>query len=207
MLLFLMSLLFFMINDAHAQEWVGEDSCCVDETNYYAKVLTGINFLQNTTLNGNRTSYQTGYIIAGSLGYYWCYGLSVEAEYAFRRNGISKIEFFSEGSSHSGYFETSSCMANLLWDVPLSLWECVLGNAQPFIGVGIGCDFQHMHSSNSLIVFNQNWTHLSWQLMAGLTYPFYCDTELTLEYKFHQGGCHFYNHTLGVGLIYKFGCL
>lgn len=213
----LMSLLFFTTADSQAQEWCQEwceedfccyeDNCCVDETNFYAKILGGANFLQNTTIDENKSTYKTGYIIAGSLGYCWCYGLSLEAEYAFRRNAIRKIHFFTEGFSKHGHFQTSSYMANLLWDLPLSSWGCAFWNVQPFIGAGIGYDFQHMHSSNSRIVFNQKWHHFSWQAMAGLAYPLFCNTEMTLEYKFHQGGCHFYNHTLGVGIVYKFGSL
>lgn len=201
-LLLLLPLLFFMAADAQAQD---EDYCF--EANFYAKILGGANFLQNTQISGNKTSYQAGYIFAGSLGYYWRYGLRVEAEYAFRRNAISKIHFFSEGFSRRGHFQTSSCMVNLLWDLPLSLWECTCWNIQPFIGAGIGYDFQQMRSSNSRIVFRQDWDHFSWQLMAGIAYPIYCNTEITLEYKYHQGGCHFNNHSLGIGLEYTFSVL
>ncbi len=209
-LLLLMSLLFFMAADAQAQElcdedsYCYEDSCCVDGMNFYAKILGGANFLQNTTIDGNNSTYQTGYIIAGSLGYCWrYYGLYLEAEYAYRRNAISKIDFFTQGFSNHGHCQTSSCMANLLWD----LLGCAFWNIQPFIGAGIGYDFQQMHSSNSRIVFNQKWNHFSWQAMAGLAYPIFRNTEITVEYKFHQGGSHFYNHSVGVGLVYKFGFL
>lgn len=200
-----------LMGDAQAQDCCVEelcyyeDSCCMDETNFYAKIFGGINCLQNTEIDENRTTYQTGYIIAGSLGYSWCYGLSLEAEYAFRRNEISKIHFFGEGCSRYGYFETSSIMANLLWDFPLCSWGCAFWDIQPFIGAGIGYDFQRMHSSNSRIIFNQRWHHFAWQLMAGLAYPIFCNTVMTLEYKFHQGGCDFNNHSLGVGLVYQFG--
>lgn len=203
--LVLMSLLFFMAVDAQAQESCAEESCCVDKTNFYAKILGGANFLQNTTLNGNKSRYQTGYIIAGLLGYSWRYGLRLEGEYAFRRNAIKKIHLFGQGFSKHGHFQTSSYMANLLWDLPLSSWGCSFWNIQPFIGAGIGYDFQQMHSSNSRIIFNQKWDHFSWQLMTGLAYPIFCQTEITLEYHFHQGGSHFYNHSVGIGLIYKFG--
>lgn len=208
-ILLLLSLLFFMRTGAHAQEWCEkngycyEDSCCLDETNFYAKIFGGANFLQTIARDGNKSTYETGYIITGSLGYYWCSGLRLEAEYAFRRNVISKIHFFGEGSSNQGHFQTSSLMANLLWDLP-SLWWCTFSNMQPFIGAGIGYDYQQMHSSNSRLIFDQKWNHFSWQLMAGLAYPLFCNTEMTLEYKFHQGGNHFNNHALGVGLIYKF---
>ncbi len=199
--LLLMPLLFFIAADARAYE----DSCCLDEMNFYCKIFGGANFLQNTTLNGNETKYHTGYIIGGSFGYYCCYGLRVEGEYAYRRNAISKIDLFGQGSSKHGNFQNSSYMANLLWDLPLSFWDCACGDIRSFIGAGIGYDFQQMNASNSRIDFHQKWNHFSWQLMAGLAYPIFTNTEVALEYKFHQGGCHFYNHSLGVGLNYTFG--
>lgn len=216
-LLLVMSLLVVMRANAQPQEWSSEesfcheesccyeDNCCDNETNFYAKIFGGANFLQDTTIEENKFKYDTGYIIAGSLGYSWCYGLSLEAEYAFRRNSIKKIHFFGQGHSKHGHFQTSSYMANLLWDVPLFSWGCLFWDIHPFIGAGIGYDFQRIHSSNSRIVFHQKWHHFSWQAMAGLAYPIFCNTDITLEYKFHQGGSHFCNHAIGVGLVYKFG--
>lgn len=212
-LFLLMSLLFFMATDVQAQECFDddccyeEDCCCIHETNFYAKILSGANFLQNTSINENKSTYQTGYLIGGSLGYSWHYGIRLEAEYAYRRNTIKKIDFFTEGCAEHGHFQTSSYMGNLLWDLPFSSWECAWGNIHSFIGAGIGYDFQQMHSSNSRIVFDQKWKHFSWQLMAGIAYPIFCNTEISLEYIYHQGGCHFYNHTVGVGLVYTFDFL
>jgi len=189
----------------YGDEWYSDESCCLNEMNFSAKVLAGANFLQNTTTNGNRFKYQPGYIVAGSFGYSWNYGLSLEAEYAFRRNDIKKIQFFGEGSSKRGHTQVSSYMGNLLWDLPLSFWGCEFWGIRPFIGAGIGYDFQRTHSSNSQIIFDQKWKQFSWQAMAGLAYPIFCNAEATLEYKFHQGGSRFYHHSVGVGLIYKFG--
>lgn len=207
----LISLLFFMTVDAEEwfeeDIWCCEDICCFDETPFYAKVLGGVNFLQNTSIQGNRASYQKGYIFAGSLGYSWCNGVRLEAEYAYRRNAISKIHFCGQGCSKRGHFQASSYMANLLWDLPLSTWWCAFGEIQPFLGAGIGYDFQKMHSANSSIIFNQKWRHFAWQVMAGFAFPIFCNAELTLEYQFHQGGCHFNNHSLGVGFIYQFDFL
>jgi opacity protein-like surface antigen len=212
-LLLLIPVLFLTAADAQAEEWCAEgpchneDSCCIHETNFYAKIFSGANFLQNTSIDDNNSTYQTGYIVAGSLGYRWGSGMRLEAEYAFRRNAIRKIHFFVEGFSEDGHYQASSYMANLLWDLPLSSWGCAFGNIQPFIGAGIGYDFQQMHASNSLFIFSQKWNHFSWQLMTGLAYPIFCNTEITLEYTFHQGGSHFNNHSVGVGLLYKFDFL
>jgi opacity protein-like surface antigen len=229
-LLFLMSLSFFITANAQEEEpcdqdayraesaeeapsscsedpRVPVDNCCGDKTHFYAKIWGGANILQDTLIDGNRVSYQTGYIVAGALGYAWHYGLCIEGEYAYRRNAISEIDFFIEGSSDHGHLYTSSYMANLLWEVPLSSWGCGFYGIQPFVGAGIGYDCQRMHSSNSRIIFNQEWNHFSWQLMAGLAYPIFCNTEITLEYQFHQGNNHFYNHSIGLGLVYSFGFL
>lgn len=218
-LLPLISFLFFITADAqplqNAKFFISaneqapqptETKCCADSMNFYAKVLGGANFLQNTTIAGNKSTYQVGYIVSGSLGYDWCnYGLRLEAEYAFRKNGISKTHFITEGTSKDGHFQTSSYMANLLWDFPVCSWGCTFWNIRPFIGGGIGYDFERMHASNPRIVFNQKWKQFSWQAMAGFAYPIFHNAEITVEYKFHQGGGHFYNHAVGVGLVYKFG--
>ncbi len=202
----LTALLFLMAAEAQAQEEPAKESRCPDEMNFYVKAFGGANFLQNTTINGNKTSYQPGYVFAGSLGYCWqYYCLRLEGEYAFRRNAINKIHFITQGVSHDGQFQTSSYMLNLLWDMPLCAWGCKFWDIQPFIGAGLGCDLQKMHSSNSRVDFHQNWTRLSWQVMAGFSYPIFRNAELSLEYKFHEGGSHFYNHAVGLGFVYKFG--
>jgi opacity protein-like surface antigen len=191
-----------------APEPPAEKKRCPDGMNFYAKALGGVNFLQNTTVNGNKTTYKAGYVVSGSLGYRWRHcGLGLEFEYAFRRNDISKIYFVTEGASTHGNFQTSSYMANVLWDLPLCSWGCSFWDIQPFIGAGLGGDFQKMHASNSRIIFNQKWTRLSWQVMTGFSYPIFRNAEISLEYKFHEGGSHFYNHSVGVGFTYKFGFL
>lgn len=210
-LLPLMSSLFFMAADATAQEgWVGEnccnqEACCVDASNFYARVFGGANFLQSTEISKNKSTYDTGYVVAGSLGYAWRYGLRLEAEYAYRRNDLNKIDFFVEGYSKHGHYQSSSYMGNIIWDLPLCSWGCTIGSLQPYIGAGAGYDFQQMHATNSRFVFDQKWNHFSWQLMAGLAYPIFCNAKISLEYIFHQGGPHFNNHSVGVGLTYNFG--
>lgn len=193
--------LLFVAIAAEAQE---KDSCCADMKNVYAKVYGGANFLQSTSVSGNNASYNPGYIFSGSLGYCWLYGLHWEAEYAFRRNGISEITFYTQGNSQNGHFQTSSYMANMLWYVPLSTWGYGCWNFRPLIGAGLGYDFERMSASNSRVAFSQKWYVFSWQAMAGVAYTLFCNTEFTLEYKFHQGD-HFYNHAIGLSLAYKFG--
>lgn len=176
-----------------ALSWSSEE-----DPSFYAKIWSGAHWLQNTSLDHNRASYKTGFLVSGSLGYRFCSDFRVEAEYAYRRNAISKIDFFAEGDSRSGHFKTSSYMANLFWDLPY----CEFFN--PFVGAGIGYDSQKMHASNDRVIFDQKWHHFSWQVMTGLSYPLLCNTDLVVEYQYHQGGCHFKNHAIGLGLVYSF---
>ncbi len=192
----LLLLLFFLATGLQAQE-----KSSMDQSNFYIEFLSGPNFLQNTTADGNQSQYHTGYVVGGSLGFSLYNGLCLEAEYAFRKNGIKQIDFFTEGSSTSGHFQTSSFMANLMWEIlPWKFWD-----TKPFFGAGAGYDFQQMSSSNSRIVFDQDWQHFSWQLMAGFVHQIFYHTDIVLEYKFHQGGSQFNNHAIEVGLIYNFG--
>lgn len=183
-----------------------EDSCCEDTSNFYAEVFGGANFLQTEKNGGIKSDFQTGYIVSGSLGYNWRYGLRLEAEYAFRRNQYRKVHFFGRSFHLHGHFQSSSYMANLLWDLPLCNWGIDLWNITPFIGGGIGYDCQQLHAKNEGLIFNTTAKGFAWQVLAGLGYPITCNMDISVEYKFHQGRfCHLYNHSVGVGLTYKFG--
>lgn len=197
----------FLGASACAQERYVENSYCSAMTPFYAKIFAGGNFLQNTYIKGNNATYEPGYIYTGSLGYCWsdC-GLRAEAEFAYRRNAISQIQFITQGSSTDGYFQTSSFMANLLWDWSLCSWGRPFWGIRPFVGGGIGYDHGHMHAENSRIIFSQEWDLFAWQVMTGLTYPIFSHAKLALEYKFHQYS-HFYNHSVGIGLRYKLGSI
>lgn len=193
----------------HAQandyEWNDDQLCCKEANNFYAKIFSGPNFLQTRTDGGIKTHYKTGYIVGGSLGYLFCNGMRVEAEYAFRRNSINKVHFFRRDFGMPGHFQSSSYMANLLWEPPLSNWGFECWNFHPYIGGGIGYDFQQIHGRHQGLVFNERNGDFAWQLIAGVGFPIFCNADFSLDYKFHQGGFkEIYSHSLEVGLAYRF---
>lgn len=185
-------------------DWCNDD--CYDSNVFYAGFFGGANFLQTQKQDGIKYDYQTGYVLSGSLGYLWCYGLRLEAEYAYRRNSLNKVHFFGRSFRIHGHFQSSSYMANLLWDLPLEMWGCQCWRLRPFIGGGIGYDIQRINTHNEGLVFKETKRDFAWQVIAGLEYPLFCNTDISLEYKFHKGGFnHIYNHSLGIGIDCKFG--
>lgn len=206
--LLMVTTLVWMSGGSYAQEpnsFYCKIPCCEDIPSFYAKIFGGANFLQTETHGGIKSHYQSGYIVGGSLGYRWCYGISLEAEYAFRRNAFKSIHFFGRTFSMHGHFQSSSYMANLLWDLPLYSWECNFWGIQPCIGAGIGYDFQRIHGHNDFLAFNSSKKHFAWQAIVALTYPLFCKADVSLGYKFHKGGFHYINnHSIELGLMYNF---
>jgi len=179
-----------------------------DSNSFYAEIFGGANFLQTEKRGGIKSYYRTDYLTSGSLGYRWCYGLRLEAEYAYRRNTLHKEHFFGRSFGVHGHFQSSSYMANVLWDLPLSKLGCGFWKIKPFIGGGIGYDYQQIRTRIFGLNFRENKKHFAWQVITGVGYPIFCHTDLSLEYKYHKGGFkHIHNHSVGLGLTYKFGSL
>ena len=201
---FLTTVFCFSSHASFSDEWRCEESLW-KEQRFYAEVFGGASFIQQSKSGGFTTRSETGYIVAGSLGYRWCYGLRLEAEYAYRRNSLKNIHFFGRTYSINGQFQTSSYMANLLWDLPLCQWGCYLWEIEPYVGVGIGYDNQRAHGKRGFLTLSGKKKGFAWQAMAGVSYPIFCNTHLSVEYKFHKGPLnHIYIHAVGVGLTYDF---
>ncbi len=199
MALFVASLLIY----SHVYAEFDKNCSWDNENELYAEISGGANFIQSSTSGGVTTKYKSGYIVSGSLGYSYCYGLRLEAEYAYRRNSLKNIHFFGRTFPIHGHFQSSSYMANLLWDLPLRSWGCNVWQIQPFIGGGVGYDVQQLHANNSGFGYRESKNGFAWQVIAGLGYLIFCNTNISLEYKFHKGSLnHIYNHSFVVGLTY-----
>ena len=205
----LTTLLILINGNTQAQDLCRENSCrqrffFENKTLLYSEVLGGINFLKTNKCNKVKSHYHPGYIVSGSLGYRWCGGINIEVEYAFRRNEFKNIKFSDHNYSLDGHFQSSSYMGNWLWYIPASFGHN-FWNLKSYVGFGMGYDFQQVHGSNDELVFIQTEKGFAWQLMAGLSYPLFCKTMLSLEYKLHQGRLtYIYNNSLGVSLTHRF---
>jgi opacity protein-like surface antigen len=180
--------------------------CSCDYYQLYSEICSGVNFLQTKTKDDIKLIYDPGYIVEVCIGIHACYDLRLEAEFAYRRNSLNKVNFFGQDFPRHGYFESFSYMGNVLWDIPWVWdipWECVL---QPYIGGGIGYDFQQTLTRGFGLSDKVNKKDFAWQVIAGLKYVLPCSLDISLEYKFHQGGFRYiYCHSLGLCLTYEFG--
>jgi len=185
----------------HAQDFDDTNSCqdeCVviNENQFYAKIFGGANYLHINKSFFNRINNHTGYVLSGSFGYQLTSTVSLEAEYAARNNHFTRGCRFEK---HCFIVKTSSYMGNVLWDLPVT--QIIdASKIQPFVGVGLGCDHKKYMGN-----------YFSWQIISGLRCSLFSNTDISLEYRFHQGipnksyVKYLNNHSVGVGLAYKFG--
>lgn len=200
----ILSLLTLFCISAQADEVICQNNW-FDPSKIYVEAFGGANFISSVHDDGAKLNFKPGYTLSGSLGYHLPYGLRMEGEYAYRRNSIKNIHYSGETYSLNAHFETSSIMANLIWDIPLTEWGCDVG-VIPFVGFGLGYDNQSFHINHRSASFSDHKQGLGKQLIAGLSYPLSCRTKLSVTYKFHQGSVRkIYNHAIGLGLTYDFG--
>ncbi len=196
-------LAFFCMN-AHAGEL-----CCptwFNPSNVYVGAFGGANFIPSIQDGEVKVHIKTGYNLSGSLGYRFAYGLRLEGEYAYRRNSVKNIRFAGESFSIDANYQTSSLMANLIWDIPLADWGCNFGGVTPFIGGGLGYDDQSLHIHHKRASISDHKEGLGKQVMAGLSYPISCRANLLFIYKYHKGSLRkINNNTVGLGITYSFG--
>lgn len=186
----------------------GDQPCWLQDCSgdkFYAEIFGGADFIHSTPWNGINIDYKTGYDVSASYGYRLCYGFRMEAEYAFRRDEVKSNRLVGTTARACGHFQSSSYMANLLWNLSLRRWGICL---KPFVGGGVGYDAQQIRAKGEGLSIRSNKKGFSWQGIAGISYPFCRNMEISVEYKFHQGPyCELYNQTVGIGLTYTFcGC-
>jgi len=125
-------------------------------------------------------SFNTGWLVSGSAGWGFGNGLRVEAELAYRSNGLSSISAF--GTSVSGYGnakeDKGTATLNALYDfTTLSPWVV------PYVGIGAGYGIVDWSKAGS---FSGNQGAFAVQGIAGLAFPIASvpGLSITTEFKF-----------------------
>jgi opacity protein-like surface antigen len=96
--------------------------------NWYASGLGGANYTLDGSINNERSDFDLGYAVGGSLGYKLTKALWVEGEISYRKNGIDQI-----GAAPSGAdFVSWAFMANALYQFDINY------SLKPHVGGGVG---------------------------------------------------------------------
>lgn len=144
----------------------------------YVNVFAGPNWL-NVTNHRAKATFDTGYVIGGSIGYEWCNNFRFEGEISYRWNKIKSAHFKHHGSSDfsglsfdssssdssffggdgssrhhrrklNGHMRSVAYLANVYYDIP---FEC--SSWDFYVGGGIGYANQrfkanrHQHHNDS----------------------------------------------------------
>jgi opacity protein-like surface antigen len=139
-----------------------------DEADADATVFT-------TELKGDQ-SFDPGFVVGGAGGYKFDFGLRLEGEIAYRRNGFDDFS----GTPTGGDLGATSLMANI-W------YEFDTGTAlHPFIGGGLGAAIIDVDdfTFGSVGLRSDSQTAFAYQVGAGLAYDLSDNVTLTAEYRF-----------------------
>jgi outer membrane protein OmpA-like peptidoglycan-associated protein len=152
------------------------------------------------SFNGNIIA-NTGFVGIGSIGWGFGNGLRAEVEGDYRTNGLRHFQRPGLPTAASGSIRNYGVMVNALYDVNLPFLDRVpvVSGLQPYVGVGAGYMWTHLHDAlfaSAPISFGANDSagKFAWQAIVGLGYqiPSLPNLTLTAEYRFLDitGGEH-----------------
>ncbi len=179
---------------------------------WYAGLDAGANALSDSTASGSNTNLNTssdwGYTVLGDVGY--SFGKpKAEFELGYRDNGAHAVG----GGSASGDTSSLSFMVNGVYDL------LGTGKWHPFLGVGIGganVSANSVHQTNAagytgsdLVFAYQGIAGIGYDLtnnvMAKVQYRYFATLDPSFSYNGTSVTVPNSNHSLLVGLTYKFG--
>jgi OmpA-OmpF porin, OOP family len=184
----------------------------------YLGLQGGASFLEDNDFRGGGTDskakYDPGPAGMVTLGYGFDFGLRLELEGGYRRNGVDRIG----GTSGNGRLEVGSAMLNAIYDVPLPTFGIPV---LPHIGAGVGWNhvWNRSRPHNGLSVRGQD-DLFAWQAIAGVDYVITPNLVAGLDYKYMRGNNASFDivetgatskagdqvsHSVLVGLRYYFG--
>jgi outer membrane protein OmpA-like peptidoglycan-associated protein len=182
---------------------------------WYVSADGGVSWLQDQDVSFPNASYTAendiGPAFLGAVGYSFG-AIKVEGELGYRTNDVDKLKNLS-GSS-GGSTDAYSVMGNAIYDFNAT------GSWHPFVGLGIGAaylDFDKV-SRNSAELYSGNSWEFAYQGFAGLSYDLDDNWSVKGQYRYFattdgevktpaglKGDAEYANHSVMVGLTYRFG--
>ncbi len=182
---------------------------------WYVSADGGVSWLQDTDVSFPGASYTAenniGPVFLGAVGYSFG-AIKVEGELGFRDNNVDKLKNLSgtNGDSTDAY----SVMGNAIYDFNAT------GSWHPFVGLGIGAaylDFDKVTRNGTELYSGNSW-EFAYQGFAGLSYDLDENWSLKGQYRYFattdgevktpagvKGDAEYANHSVMIGLTYRFG--
>jgi len=201
-----------LLSAGSAQAWYDQDSCydscepCCSENAWYIGGFAGANWITGTNHHRGcftgRHHSQTGYALAASIGRSFCENYRVEFEYTYRHNNFKSHNSCDFCAPKNGHVHSNAFLVNGFWDISFCNNWCL----KPFVGAGIGWANQRLDHDHHFCNKDRNKKNgFAWQVIAGVEYELCNNIDLSIEYRFFQGGLsHVYSQAVGAGFRYNF---
>ena len=123
--------------------------------------------------------YNTGWAMAAAAGYGWANGLALEAEMAYRQNGIDGEEVMGTPMGIDGTESSMAFMGNAIFNLDTGT------RLTPFVGAGMGLAVLEVDAQpDGGGDFKDSDTQFAYQAMAGVSFQVSSHLHLALEYVY-----------------------
>ena len=145
---------------------------------------SNINYTNALGASANgKTTFDTGYILSGAVGYRWFSGVRTEVEFNYRRSDLNAIS----GATAAGRQQVMGLMGNILFEVG------DVGGFRPYVGGGAGVGWNkwnNVQGGTSLTfpagtaLYNDRDPAFQWQGIAGVSHALSDGIDVFAEYRY-----------------------
>ena len=166
----------------------------VQSADISAQGLLRSEFLVGGVNPSGKVSFDTGWVVVGSVGWGFGNGLRAEVEGNYRSNDVDRVSGFAPLGvfSSNGRQRSYGVMANVLYDFNLPSFGVSFPWIQPYIGAGLGYVWSEWSSVNAvspaglLVRADDTNGQFAFQGIAGAAFPIprVPGLAITAEYRF-----------------------
>ena len=160
----------------------GLESTASAADGFYLGLQGGISDMEDTETEGVTGEMDSGYAIAGVVGYDFGY-FRLEGEVAYRENDIDEINIFGNDTVSSGDVTSTAFMLNGYVDIENP------SPVTPYLGAGIGYNYAEqegkaVYGGSTTVKYDDSDTVFAYQLTAGIAWDVNDAFTLDLCYKY-----------------------
>lgn len=156
---------------------------------YYAGVELGMSSFSNSDIkdigNSADVSFDSGFMINGSFGYYYSKNIRFEGTLGYRTGDVDKLSLDGASQGGPGDMNILALMGNAYYDVDLG------SPVRPYIGLGMGMGLVELNTSASSASTSFSVDDIAptllWNLMVGISYKVNEKIDVDFGYRYLGG--------------------